>query len=177
MIQLYAGDGKGKTTAAFGQALRAIGHGWSVCVVQFLKDGSSGEVAAIKNLPNVSVVACASGITFSFRMSEEQRAAARDEFARMLSQATELVHAGKARLLVLDEACAAVSSGLLEESAIMAILDEAQRQDERGTGCEVVITGRDPSEALLERADYVTEMRCVRHPYERGLSAREGIEY
>ncbi|MEE8715804.1 MAG: cob(I)yrinic acid a,c-diamide adenosyltransferase [Coriobacteriales bacterium] len=177
MIQVYEGDGKGKTTAAFGAALRAVGHGWRVCVAQFLKDGTSGEVRALRRLPGVEIVSCDPGITFSFRMNEAQRADARAQLARVASRAGEALRAGGAEMLVLDEACAAVSSGLLDEAALLGLLDEAVARERAGGRCEVIVTGRGPSRAVLDRADYVTEMRCVRHPYEDGVTARPGVEF
>ncbi len=174
MIHLYCGDGKGKTTAAMGLALRATGHGWPVCVVQFLKDGTSGEAAQLARLPHVTLLACEPGITFSFRMTEGQRAAAKSEHDRNLARATELMRQGKARLVVLDEACAALSAGLVSEESLRQALDTAR---EVSPEVELALTGRDPAPWLLDEADYVTEMRCLKHPYERGIMAREGVEW
>ena len=153
MIHLYWGEGKGKTTAAMGLALRALGHGRRVSVVQFLKDGAA-------------VYTCAEE-KFTWQMDREERRLARERFTELLSAALR----EPADLLVLDEACAACEAGLLDEEVLRAAVLRAAKQ------AEVVLTGRVPMDWMLKSADYITEMRACRHPYERGIAAREGIEY
>ena len=172
MMHLYCGDGKGKTTAAMGLVARAAGRGWPVCVVQFLKDGSSGELETPRATGRVTVLACARGVTFSFRMSPAQRADARRAHDANLRQAIGLVRAGEARMLVLDEACAALRAGLLDEGLVREAVRACRARE-----AELVVTGRNPPAWLQDEADYVTEMRCVRHPYQGGVAAREGVEY
>ena len=152
MVHIYCGDGKGKTTAAMGLALRCAGSGRRALVLQFLKDGSSSELAP----PT---------------LSPEEREEAGIYYGGLLEAAWEKAAAGGSGLLVLDEALGACAAGLIDEGRLLALLDSAPE------GLEVVLTGRGPSQALLDRADYVTEMRKVKHPFDRGVAARRGVEY
>lgn len=165
MLHLYWGDGKGKTTAAMGLALRALGHGRRVVIVQFLKDGTSGEIAPLR-AAGAAVYACPNA-KFTWLMDEADKAAAREASARALGQAL----AEPFDLLVLDEACAALKSSILDEALLRRAVAFAKN------GREVVLTGRDPAPWLQEAADYSTEMRAHRHPYADGVAAREGVEY
>ena len=165
MLHLYWGNGKGKTTAAMGLALRALGHGRRVVIVQFLKDGTSGEIAPLR-AAGAAVYACPNA-KFTWLMDEADKAAAREAYARALGQAL----AEPFDLLVLDEACAACKNDLVEE----ALLREAAASAEQGA--EVVLTGREPAAWMQDAADYSTELRAVKHPYTRGIAAREGVEY
>ena len=154
MIHVYCGDGKGKTTSAMGLALRALGRGWPVAICQFLKDGTSGEMGMLEREG-----ACVFHVTppakFTSRMSAAEREATHREHDANLREVIDLMQDGHARLVVLDELLAASA----EE------------------GPELVVTGRNPPEFVLDVADYITEMRCVRHPFEHGVVAREGVEY
>ena len=165
MLHLYWGNGKGKTTAAMGLALRALGHGRRVVIVQFLKDGTSGEIAPLR-AAGAAVYACPNA-KFTWLMDEADKAAAREASARALGQAL----AEPFDLLVLDEACAALKSGILDEALLRRAVAFAKN------GREVVLTGRDPAPWLQDAADYSTEMRAHRHPYADGIAAREGVEY
>ena len=165
MLHLYWGDGKGKTTAAMGLALRALGHGRRVVVLQFLKDGTSGEIALLRRCGAV-VYACPNA-KFTWLMTDAERAEARRTNTRTL----QTILQGSFDLLVLDEACAACRHQLVDE----ALLQQAAAMAKQGR--EVVLTGRDPAPWMQEAADYSTELRAVRHPYTRGIPAREGIEY
>ena len=165
MLHLYWGNGKGKTTAAMGLALRALGHGRRVVIVQLLKDGTSGEIAPLR-AAGAAVYACPNA-KFTWLMDEADKAAAREASARALGQAL----AEPFDLLVLDEACAALKSGILDEALLRRAVTFAKN------GREVVLTGRDPAPWLQEAADYSTEMRAHKHPYADGVAAREGVEY
>lgn len=165
MLHLYWGNGKGKTTAAMGLALRALGHGRRVVIVQFLKDGTSGEIAPLRTA-GAAVYACPNA-KFTWLMDEADKAAAREASARALGQAL----AEPFDLLVLDEACAALKSGILDEALLRRAVAFAKN------GREVVLTGRDPAPWLQDAADYSTEMRAHKHPYADGVAAREGVEY
>lgn len=168
LIHLYCGDGKGKTTAAMGLALRAAAHGLPVVITQFLKDGTSGECQILRGLPGVTVLAANPCGKFSFQMNESERAETADCLTRLFREAVD--RAESPGLLILDEVCAAVSCGFLKEDEIVRFLGA------KPASLEVVLTGRDPSEKLCEKADYITEMKKRRHPYDKGIAAREGIE-
>lgn len=164
-VHFYYGDGKGKTTAAMGLALRALGHGLPVTVAQFLKDGSSGECAMLEKL-GARIIAGKAAPGFVFSMTDAQKAATRALHDGYLDQ--DLTAMGG--LLVLDEVGDALTLGMLNQEKLLALLEH------RGE-TEIVLTGHAPVDCLMDRADYITEMKALRHPYEKGIPAREGIEY
>ena len=166
LIHIYCGEGKGKTTAAVGLAVRHAGFGGKVVLAQFLKDGTSSECRALSKLENVTMLAA----KFSFQMTEEEKQQCSAAIGRTFAAATGFAVREGATLLVLDEVCAAVSCGFLPEDELLTFLDG--KPDE----LEVVLTGRNPSEALQARADYITEMVKRRHPFDKGIGARKGIE-
>lgn len=166
LVHLYWGAGKGKTTAAMGLALRALGAGRRVAVVQFLKGRDSGEIPLLEGL-GAQVFRGKAGTKFSFQMTGAEKAETRALQTDHLRRALAL----DAELLVLDEACAAWQTDLIDRDLLRAaVLD-------RPEGREVVLTGREPPEWMREAADYVTEMRCHRHPFEQGVPARRGVEF
>ncbi|MDP3447624.1 MAG: cob(I)yrinic acid a,c-diamide adenosyltransferase [Eubacteriales bacterium] len=169
MIHIYCGDGKGKTTAALGLICRHVGCGGKAVLAQFLKSLPTGELATLKTL-GVPVYRNELPHGFFPNMSEEMREKVREMHDSTLAEVTQLARANMCSLLVLDELFAALSLGLIDREAVLALLDEHGET-------ELVITGRDPEEALLARADYVTEMKLVKHPYEKGVLARKGIEF
>lgn len=169
-ILLFTGDGKGKTTAALGMALRASGHGLKTLILQFIKaDPTTGEVAACRNLPLIQIVQ--SGLGFvpppeSPRFADHRRAAEEG-----LRQAARAMESGGHDLVILDEVCLAVSMGLLAEEEVLRAVRRA------GPVRCVILTGRDAGPGLISLADTVTEMRPVRHGFEEGRPAEEGVEY
>lgn len=164
MLHLYWGDGKEKTTAAIDLALRALGHGQRVSVVQFLKDGTSGKIALLRRCG--AAVRCCSNAKFSWLMTDDEKAAAWADNTAALQAAL----AEPFDLQVLDEACAACKNNLVDEQ----LLKDAAA---RAKTVEVVFTGRTPAAWMQDAADYSTEMRAVKHPYAQGITAREGVEY
>ncbi|MBR2934595.1 MAG: cob(I)yrinic acid a,c-diamide adenosyltransferase [Oscillospiraceae bacterium] len=166
MLHIYHGDGKGKTTAAMGLALRMAGRGKRVVVAQFLKCEDSGERMALARLPSVELLPLPDCLPFTFELTPAQYQQERERYAQMLARLGEL--APKADLLVLDEVCDAVDAGLVELSDVLTLLDSYEG--------EAVLTGRQGQPPLLERADYVTRMDKQRHPFDRGVQARVGVE-
>ncbi len=169
LVQVYTGDGKGKTTAAVGLAVRAAGAGLKVLFLQFVKGGErSSELAMLERLGvRVERPARAStGLLGGGPTDEDRRAA-----AEALAVAEDAIASGAYDLVVLDEACVAAAAGLVDESRLLDAIAA------RPVHVEVVLTGRGASEAILEAADLVTEMRSHKHPYERGVPARKGIEF
>ncbi|MCX8007686.1 MAG: cob(I)yrinic acid a,c-diamide adenosyltransferase [Coriobacteriia bacterium] len=169
LVQVYTGDGKGKTTAAVGLAVRAAGAGLRVAFVQFVKGGErSSELPMLERLGvRVERPARAStGLLAGGATDEDRRAA-----AETLAIAQDAIAGGAYDLVVLDEACVAAAYGLVDEVHLLAALRG------RPVHVEVVLTGRGATDALLEAADLVTEMRAVRHPFDRGVKARKGIEF
>ena len=166
LVHLYCGQGKGKTTAAMGLALRALGQGMQVVVIQFLKTGTSGELEPLRRLGAV-VRSGKPGAKFTFQMNAAEKTQAAAENNERLREALTL----PCDLMILDEICAARQSGLLDETlAKQAVLD-------RPRGREVVLTGREPEQWMLDAADYITEMQALRHPYVQGIPARKGIDF
>lgn len=166
LLHLYYGDGKGKTTAAMGLALRALGSGKKVVVLQFLKGGQSGEIPLLEQL-GAKIYRGKAGQKFVFQMNEAEKAATRDLQNRNLAAAmTE-----DADLLVLDEAGSAWELDMVDKALLQkAVLARPAAQ-------ECVLTAHAAPRWMLEAADYVTEMKCCRHPYQKGIAARKGIEY
>ena len=169
LVHVYCGDGKGKTTAAVGLCARAVGAGKRVVLVQFLKGGETGELAPLQAL-GVRVLRGKGGTRFSFAMTDAEKAAARAVHDAHLQEAAQLTLAEGVDLLVLDEALGALRHGLLDEELLQGLVRQ------RPAGLELVLTGRNPPAWLLEAADYVSEFTKQKHPYEKGVPARRGIE-
>lgn len=171
MLHAYYGDGKGKTSAAMGLALRALGHGRRVFMIQFLKGTPSGEALMFARMADVTLLMGKPGLPFVWKMTPEQKRETRAHHMEQLSRARDAALEGKCDLLILDEILGALEAGLMEEAAVVSFLDDCP------PSVEVVLTGRELPQELRARADYVTCMRCERHPYEKGVQARAGIEY
>jgi cob(I)alamin adenosyltransferase len=169
-VLLFTGDGKGKTTAALGMALRACGHGMPVFMLQFVKaDGSTGEIAAARKLPDFEIIQ--TGLGFLPEPTSPDFARHRDAAERGLHMAAEAIASRKWRLVILDEACFAVARGLLKEEDVCQLLRDAPPD------CLMVLTGRGATPGLIALADTVTEMKLVKHAYETGIKAQEGVEF
>jgi cob(I)alamin adenosyltransferase len=171
MMHVYYGDGKGKTTAALGLALRAAGHGKKVVIVQFLKNSPTGEEASFKHLPDITLLRGKAGKAFTFTMDEVEKQETRLIHNSNLERALSLVYAGACDMLILDEGMDAVRKGLVDEALIRRLVFE------RPENLELVVTGHKPVQWLLDAAGYVTEMIKKKHPFDRGVAAREGIEF
>lgn len=168
-VHVYCGDGKGKTTAAVGLAVRAAGRGKRVLIARFLKTEDSGEVEVLRRIPGIKVLPCERTFGFVSRMTPKIREEAALYYRKQLEQACRM--APSCDMLILDEIMAACRYGMVSEAALLDFLHRRPGQ------LEVVLTGRDPSETILAEADYVSEICMKKHPYTRGLAAREGIEY
>lgn len=170
LVHIYYGDGQGKTSAAFGLALRCTGRGRQAVAAQFLKHRPSGEVLAAAHIPGLTVLRGAGPEKFTFQMDASEQCLAAREAGALLERAEALALRTGAGLLVLDEVLDACRT-LLEPEAVTAVLDR------RPPSMDVVLTGHILIPELAQRADYITRMVKERHPYDRGISAREGIEY
>ncbi len=166
IVQVYTGNGKGKTSAAWGLALRAVGRGLRVAVVQFLKPGKSGEVLAAERLGSAISVF---GRTSPFDPTLDQRESAvlREESRRNWMQAIEVIESGEYDVVVLDEICIVLHYGFVKTEEVLATLKR------RLPHIEVVLTGRYAPKELVDAADLVTEMVEIKHPG----NARAGIEF
>lgn len=169
MVRIFMGEGAGKTTAAAGLSLRAASHGKCVRVLQLLKPEISPEFSVLTTLGNVSVTVANPGIPFFFTLTDHEKA----------KRISETEQAAKAFftpqegdfLLVVDEIGGAIENGLIDPQDVLLYL---QALPER---THTVLTGRYFPQSILEKADCISEIRCVRHPFENGVSAVEGIEY
>lgn len=171
LIHLYYGDGKGKTTAALGLAVRALGYGRHVVLVQFLKNTLCGELKSLLQHSGITVLRGKAGDHFTFSMTESERQQTEKIHNENLAQALSLVRSGNCELLILDEVTDALKSGLLDEAMLRdAILNKPD-------GLELVMTGHHAIDWMIEAADYVTVMKKIKHPFDSGVAAREGVEY
>lgn len=173
LIQVYTGEGKGKTTAALGLALRAAGHGWHTYIGQFMKGQTYGELAAVQMLghdpagqPLVTIEQYGQP-TFIRRATPQNIQMAREGLAR----AKEAMLSGRYEIVVLDEINVALYFELIAVEDVLDLIDQ------KPSAVELVLTGRRVPQAILDRADYVTVMQEGKHPYARGISARQGIEF
>lgn len=171
LVHIYTGDGKGKTTSAVGLAVRAFGRGMRIIFAQFLKDGVSGEIKILNELGNGFRV-CKSGFAgkFTWQMDESELCEARKEQNSFLDAVIAEAFSGGWDMLVLDEILVAVDQGIIDESRVEELIKEKPED------LELVLTGRSAPESLVRIADYVSEIKAVKHPYEKGIGARIGIE-
>lgn len=170
LIHIYCGDGKGKTTAAVGLAVRCAGRGNKVLLVQFLKSRDSGELYSLVKLPGIEVMRGKESKKFTFQMNEEEKHALLIEHNKMFEQVLAKIKNGGYSLLILDEVIGALNAKVFEMPKLIEFLQH------KPENMEVVLTGRNPAPELVEIADYVSEMRKVKHPMDKGIMAREGIE-
>ena len=171
LVHIYCGDGKGKTTCATGLAVRCAGNGGRVLWFQFLKTDMSSERKSLENLDNIDMLSGYSEMKFTFKMSQEEKEAAADFFDSRFEEIVALTKNDKYDMLILDEVLDAVALNMLSENKLINFLENKPK------GLEVVLTGRDPSEKLCSLADYISEIKKIKHPYDKGINARKGIEY
>lgn len=170
LIHIYCGDGKGKTTAAVGLAVRCAGRGNKVLLVQFLKSRDSGELYSLAKLPDIEIMRGKESKKFTFQMNEEEKHALLIEHNKMFEHVLAKIKNGGYSLLILDEVIGALNAKVFEMPKLIEFLRH------KPENLEVVLTGRNPAPELVEIADYVSEMRKVKHPMDKGIMAREGIE-
>jgi len=168
LLLVNTGDGKGKSTAAFGTVIRAVARGWKVAVIQFLKSGewSVGEEKIARDI-GVDWWAMGDGFTWDSKDMEESEAIATTGWDR----AQETIGSGEYDLVVLDEVTYPINWGWIDLDAVVDVLSG------RPEKVNVIVTGRDAPQRLIDLADTVTEMRKVKHAYDRGIMARRGIDY
>jgi len=170
LILLYTGNGKGKTTAALGQVLRAAGHGFKVAIIQFIKNmENTGEIKAAKKIfaEHLEIYPMGTGFTWDAKDREELTRAAQKGW----DLAREKIKSGKYCMVILDELTYALNYGLIDQDEVVAFLEKKPEK------LHIIITGRDASEKLITLADLVTEMKEIKHPYKKGIKAMKGIEY
>lgn len=169
LLIVYTGHGKGKTTAALGSVLRAVGHGFRVLMLQFVKGPGwdYGELKSLSEMEGVEVRQLGSGFIWNKDSLDEDRELAKEGWG----QAEEEISSGRWDMVVLDELSIVLSYGLLDEESVLKVLKE------RPPALTVIVTGRNASAALIDAADLVTEMKEVKHPFHEGVKAQRGIEF
>ncbi len=172
LLIVYTGNGKGKTTAALGMCVRAVGYGWRVCVLQFVKGSwKSGEQKGIKRLaPEVEMRTIGKG--FVGIIGDDKPIVEHQEAARLgLLEAEQILKSQEFELVILDELCVALQLGLVTREAVQAVLDS------RGKEQHLLVTGRGAPDWLIEAADLVTEMKEIKHPFQNGVEAQKGVDW
>jgi len=170
LIQVYTGDGKGKTTASIGQAIRAKGHKFKVCFVYFfknLKDFPYGEVEVLKGLGIETIGFVPHHPHFHKNIRAER---VREDCLKALESVKEIFLKGY-DMVILDEILIALRDGFLKEREILELLEK------KPESLDIILTGRGVTRKIIEIADLVTEMKKIKHPFNRGIKGREGIEY
>jgi len=171
LIQVYTGDGKGKTTAALGQGLRACGRGLKVYMVQFLKGGDTGELHSVKKLyPLFKIFRCEKERGFFWTLSEREKRELKEEIDNGFEFIKDVIENEECDILIIDELLGVLSNKLLETDDVIKLLAA------KPENMEIIITGRNASKEIIEAADLVTEMKQIKHYFNNGVHAREGIE-
>ena len=171
MKHIYYGDGKGKTTAAIGLAVRASGSKMKVLFVQFLKTEFSGERHILSHTENVTLTFCPLELKFTFDMDDKEKAQAAKIFKGIFDNAVTTALTEKYDMVVLDEVFEAINAHMLSESEVYEFITNAP------SSMEIVMTGHNPPQKFMDCADYITEFKKIKHPYDRGITGRIGIEF
>lgn len=171
MKHIYYGDGKGKTTAAIGLAVRAAGSKMKVLFVQFLKTEFSGERHILSHTENVTLTFCPLELKFTFEMDDKEKAQAAKIFKGIFDNAVTTALTEKYDMVVLDEVFEAINAHMLSESDVYEFITNAP------SSMEIVMTGHNPPQKFMDCADYITEFKKIKHPYDRGITGRIGIEF
>lgn len=172
LIHIYTGNGKGKTTAAVGLGVRACGQGMKVLMVQFLKCMPTGEMNSLKLLePGFVLHKGTETKKFTWQMTCEEKAKTSEEQHNIFKYANDAAQKGECDLLIMDEVLGALSAGMINNEDLIQFIKNKPEK------LELVLTGRGASPELIDLADYVSEIRALKHPADKGVNARKGIEY
>lgn len=170
LIHIYCGDGKGKTTAALGIVLRAVSAKNKVLFVQFLKDGNSSELKTLSKFSNVKIITGKGVDGFTFTMTDKEKEIVKKIHNNHLTEAIDICKNNNIGVLVLDEIIGAINLKLVDYNILLDFLKN------KPENLEVIMTGRDPNKELIDIADYVSEVKKIKHPYDKGIEARVGID-
>ena len=171
MLQIYYGDGKGKTTAAIGQAIRAAGAGLLVTVVQFLKGGPSSELEVLSRIAEITVFRNELDLGFSNQMLEKEKEQVTIMHNSNLLAAIDLINQKKCEMLVLDELLSTYELELIDKNMVHTLMEMRPKE------LEIILTGHSQIPYFMDQADYITWMKKEKHPFDKGIAARYGIEY
>lgn len=170
LIHIYEGDGKGKTTAAVGLSIRCAGNGGKVLFTQFLKDNQSSEIKILNSIPQIEFIPSSEYFGFYSRMTEETKIRAKEVYNNLLASVIQKASKEDYQMLVLDEIIATYNYKLIDVNLILDFLKN------KPDHLEIVMTGRNPADELLDLADYVSKIVKIKHPYDKNVPARAGIE-
>lgn len=169
-IHIYCGNGKGKTTTGMGLCSRAAGFGYRVLIYQFMKNNQTNERKVLEQIPNITFVDGLEQEKFSIQMTPEEKIERKAYYESQFRKITEKAEREGYDVLFCDELVYTIGAGLFDEEIL---LDYLKRKPEH---LEMILTGQNPSEKLMELADYVSEVQKIKHPFDKGLPARNGIE-
>lgn len=170
LIHIYYGSGKGKTTTGMGLITRAAGYGYRVLLYQFMKNNKTSERKILEKVEQITIIDVLEQEKFSFQMTEEEKAEHKRFYEERFRMVTKKAVEDKYDVLFLDEVIYTISAGLLDEGLVLNFLKEKPRN------LEVILTGNTPSQAMIDQADYVSEIKKIKHPFDQGQGARPGIE-
>lgn len=170
-IHIYTGDGKGKTTAAMGLAFRASAYDKKIYILQFLKGRKTGERLSAKKFDNITFERANKSKKFYIQMTEEEKKEQKEEIKEIWNKINDLLENSDYEIIIFDEIMGAISNGMVKIDDVKKLLKN------KGKDKELVLTGRNAPEELIDMADYVTEMQMKKHPFNKNVPAREGIEY
>lgn len=171
LIHIYCGDGKGKTSAAIGLVVRAAGVGMKVLFARFLKTEESGELVILDKIDGIDVIHLPKSYGFVWSLSNQEKEEVKALYQSLWNQICEEISKGQYDVLVMDEFMAAYRYGFIPQEEAVLFLEKKPKE------LEVILTGRDPAKELVSLADYVSEICKVKHPFDKGITARKGIEY
>lgn len=170
LIHIYCGNGKGKTTTAMGLCTRAAGYGMKVLIYQFMKNNKTSERKILEQVENITFVDGLEVEKFSFLMTEEEKKERREFYLNQFRKVTAMAESEGYQMLFLDEIIYTIGAGLFDEAVLIQYLKNKPEH------LEVIMTGQNPGCGLVELADYVSEIKKVKHPYDKGIASRYGIE-
>ncbi|WP_158562647.1 cob(I)yrinic acid a,c-diamide adenosyltransferase [Eubacterium sp. AF17-7] len=171
MLHIKCGDGVGKTTSAVGQAVRMLGYNKKVIFVQFMKDGLSGEINFLKNNSNIYVLHPTGPIKFIWNMTASEKSDLKDIHTNLIKETEKILKSDNISMVIFDEFNSANELNLLDKDYAYKLICEYKDKT------EIILTGRNPEEKYVEISDYISEINCIKHPFESGVNARKGIEY
>ncbi len=171
LIHIYCGEGKGKTTASLGLIVRASGAGYDVVFVQYFKSWDTSELKILEKFPNVTVIRGDLPKAFTWELNGDSQQRIEQIHNRMFREAAAAVKPGRKTLFVMDEMIGAATFSYIDKDMVLDYLRS------KPDNVEVVMTGRNPLPEFVELADYVSNITKIKHPFDRGILAREGIEY
>ncbi|KNF07071.1 putative cob(I)yrinic acid a c-diamide adenosyltransferase [Gottschalkia purinilytica] len=171
LIQVYTGNGKGKTTAAIGLGIRALGRGLKVYMVQFLKTSDTGELHVIKNLDGFDIFRFERPRGFFWTLSDSDKIELQKDIDKAMEFVKETIKNNSCDLLILDEVMGAIGNGLIDKNELISLLKSKHES------MEIVLTGRNVPQEIAEIANYISEINPVKHSFDEGIPARKGIEF